>query len=124
MLVARMVEPGVEMILGIKRDAQLGPTILIGAGGIHAELLRDVAPARPPFDAAWALKLIDRLKLRRLLDGVRGRPASDVAALADAAARLSGMAVALADRIREVDINPVIVHAKGCVAVDALAIVG
>ncbi|MBM3521962.1 MAG: acetate--CoA ligase family protein [Alphaproteobacteria bacterium] len=123
-LVARMAEPGVEMILGVRRDAQLGPTIVIGTGGIHAELLHDVIAARPPFDAGWALKLIDRLKLRRLLDGVRGRPACDVAAFAEATARLSGLSVALADRIREFDLNPVIVHAKGCIAVDAMAVVG
>jgi acetate---CoA ligase (ADP-forming) len=123
-LVAPMAGAGVEMILGMTSDAQFGPTLLIGAGGIHAEVLRDVVLARPPFDAAWALKLIDRLKLRRLLDGVRGQPAGDVAALAEAASRLSGLAVALGDLIKEIDANPIIVGPEGCVAVDALVVAG
>jgi acyl-CoA synthetase (NDP forming) len=124
MLVAPMVGTGVEMILGLTRDPEFGPTVLIGAGGIHAEILRDVVLARPPFDAAWARRLIDRLRLRRLLDGVRGQAASDVAALADAAARFSGLAAALGDRVKEIDVNPIIVLPTGCVAVDALVIAG
>ena len=123
-LVAPMAEKGVEMILGLTRDPQFGPTVVIGSGGVLAEALHDVVLARPPFDAAWALQLIDRLKLRRLLDGFRGSPRADVAAFAQAAANLSTLAVALADRVKEIDINPVIVGAKGCLAVDALAVVG
>lgn len=123
-LVAPMVGAGVEMILGMTRDEQLGPTLLVGAGGIHAEILHDVVLARPPFDASWGRKLIDRLKLRKLLDGVRGQPAGDVAALADAASRLSGLAVALGDCIKEIDVNPVIVLPGGCIAVDALVVAG
>ena len=103
---------------------QFGPTVVIGSGGVLAEALKDVVLARPPFDAAWALQLIDRLKLRKLLDGFRGTPKADVAAFAEAAARLSTLAVALSDRVKEIDINPVIVSAKGCMAVDALVVVG
>jgi acyl-CoA synthetase (NDP forming) len=123
-LVAPMAERGVEMILGLTRDAQFGPTVVIGSGGVLAEALKDVVLARPPFDAAWALKLIDRLKLRKLLDGFRGTPKADVEAFAQAAANLSTLAVALADRVKEIDINPVIVGPKGCMAVDALVVVG
>ena len=123
-LVAPMAEKGVEMILGLTRDIQFGPTVVIGSGGVLAEALQDVVLARPPFDAAWALRLIDRLKLRKLLDGFRGQPKADVAAFAEAAARLSALAVALPDRMKEIDINPVIVSAKGCMAVDALVVVG
>jgi len=123
-LVAPMAEKGVEMILGLTRDPQFGPTVVIGSGGVLAEALKDVVLARPPFDAAWAMTLIDRLKLRKLLDGFRGTPKADVAAFAEAAANLSTLAVALSDRIKEVDINPVIVGAKGCLAVDALVVVG
>ena len=123
-LVAPMAGAGVEMILGMTRDEQFGPTLLIGVGGIHAEVLRDVVLALPPFDAAWARRLIDRLKLRRLLDGIRGQPAGDVAALAEAASRLSGLAVALGDLIKEIDVNPIIVGPEGCVAVDALVVAG
>jgi acyl-CoA synthetase (NDP forming) len=123
-LVAPQVGDGVEMILGMTRDTQFGPTLLIGVGGVHAEIMHDVVLARPPFDAEWARKLIDRLKLRKLLDGVRGRPAGDVAALAKAAALLSGLAVALGDRIKEIDVNPIVVLPSGCVAVDALVVAG
>lgn len=123
-LVAPMAAKGVEMILGVTRDAQFGPTLVVGSGGVLAEALKDVVLARPPFDAAWAARLIDRLKLRTLLDGFRGTPKADVASFAAAAARLSALAVALADVVKEIDINPVIVGPTGCVAVDALVVAG
>ena len=123
-LVAPMAGKGVEMILGMTRDAQLGPTILVGAGGIYAEILKDVVPLRPPFDAAFALHQLERLKLRKLLDGARGAPPSDVKALAEAAAKLSVLAVALADVVKEIDVNPLIVLPSGAVAVDALIVAG
>ena len=78
--------------------------------------------ALPPFDAAWARRLVDRLALRALLDGVRGAPAADVDGLCLAAARLSAPAAALGDSIAEIDINPLIVGPNGCMAVDALAV--
>ncbi len=121
-LISSMAPRGVEMILGITRDPQLGPTQVIGAGGIYAEVLKDLVLARPPFDAGWAQRLIDRLRLRPLLDGVRGQPAVDVAAFARAAAALSAMAEALGDLLAEVDVNPIIVNPKGCLAVDALIV--
>jgi len=123
-LVAPMAGKGVEMILGVTRDPQFGPTLVIGSGGVLAEALKDVVLARPPFDAHWAAQLVDRLKLRSLLDGFRGTPRADVAAFAGTAARLSALAVALADVIKEIDINPVIVGPTGCVAVDALVVAG
>jgi acyl-CoA synthetase (NDP forming) len=122
-LVARMVEgTRVEMILGLVRDADFGPVVLIGSGGIHAEILRDVVHARPPFDAAEARRLIDRLRLRPLLDAVRGRPAVDIAAFCAAAARFSVLAASLGDRLENIDVNPVLVLPEGCVAVDALVV--
>ncbi len=121
-LVSAMAPRGVEMILGVTRDPQLGCTLVLGAGGIHAEVLKDLVLARPPFDAAWARHCIDRLRLRALLDGVRGQPAVDVAAFAEAAAALSAMTEALGDLIAEIDVNPVIVSPKGCLAVDALVV--
>lgn len=123
-LVAPMAAKGVEMILGVTSDPQFGPTVVIGSGGVLAEALKDVVLARPPFDAGWALQLIERLKLKKLLDGFRGAPKANVAAFAEAAARLSGLAVALAGVVKEIDINPVIVGAKDCVAVDALVVAG
>ncbi|MEX0922834.1 MAG: acetate--CoA ligase family protein [Rhodovibrionaceae bacterium] len=122
-LVAPMVEGGgVEMILGVKTDAQFGPTVLLGIGGIHAELLRDVTLLRPPFDAAVARRALDRLKMRRLLDGLRGAPACDIEAFCEAAARLSVLAAGLGDLVSEIDVNPIILRSDGCVAVDAVVL--
>jgi len=119
-LVCSMAPTGVEMFLGVKHDPQYGPVVLIGSGGVLAETIADVQFALPPFDAAHARRCIDRLQLRPLLDGVRGRPAADIDAFCQAAARFSEMAAGLGDVLAEVDVNPVIVHEDGAVAVDAL----
>jgi acyl-CoA synthetase (NDP forming) len=111
---------GVEMILGMIRDAQFGPVVLVGFGGLHAELLRDTVTAMPPFDAATAERLIGSLRMRALLDGVRGRPKVDVGAFCRAAAAFSAIAPAVADLVQEIDINPVMVLERGCIALDAL----
>jgi hypothetical protein len=86
------------------------------------EVLHDRTLALPPIDEDAARRLIDRLAIRPLLDGVRGAPPCDVDALAHAVFRLSVLAVELGDRIAELDINPVIVSPSGCVAVDALVV--
>ena len=111
---------GVEMILGIARDEQFGPMIVIGIGGIHAETLGDTILLHPPFDKAYAMQALQDLKLRPLLEGVRGKPAVDLNAYCDAAARLSVIAVELRDQITELDINPMLVMKKACVGLDAL----
>lgn len=122
-LVARLVEgPRVEMLLGMSRDADFGPVVLIGFGGIHAEVLRDVVFAKAPFDAAHARRLIDRLRLRPLLDGLRGMPASDIDAVCDAAARFSALADALGEHVQSIDVNPLMALPRGCIAVDALVV--
>ena len=121
-LLAPMAGDGVEMILGVRRDPQFGPVLLIGFGGVLAEVARDVTFALPPFDAAHARRCVDRLKFRALLDGVRGKPAADIDAFCDIAANFSSVVSALADVIDEADVNPVIVHRVGCTAVDALVV--
>lgn len=119
-LVAPMVEAGVEILFGIKRDRQFGPVVLLGFGGVFAEILDDVAFALPPFDVAHAERCFNRLKLRPLLDGVRGLPAVDMAALAESAARFSLLAHELGDFIEELDVNPLIARGSSIIAVDAL----
>ena len=119
-LVAAMAPAGVELAFGMVRDPQFGPLVMVGAGGILVELLGDTRFALPPFDAAEARRLIDRLACRRLLDGVRGKPAADMDALAEALARFSVLAASLGDAIAEIDVNPVIAGPDGCLAVDAL----
>jgi acyl-CoA synthetase (NDP forming) len=113
---------GVEMVLGLVRDEQFGPLVMLGFGGVNVETIRDVAYALPPFDQATALRLLDSLQLRPLLDGLRDRPAVDVEAFCRAAERFSIMAAALGNELSEIDINPVIVHPGGCIAVDALVV--
>ena len=120
--VAAMVPPGVEIHLGIVRDEQFGPLVVVAAGGVLVEVLNDRRLALPPLDAARARRLIDRLKVRPLLDGVRGRAPADVDKLADAVVALSWLARDLGEHIEALDANPVIVGVDGCVAVDALVI--
>ena len=121
-LVGAMAPAGVEVALGIVRDPTFGPLVLVAAGGVLVELLHDRALAMPPLDEAGARRLVDRLQMRRLLDGVRGAEASDVAALVHVVSRLSLLATDLGDLIDGLDVNPVIVSPSGCVAVDALVI--
>jgi len=121
-IVAPMVEDGVEMMLGVKVDPQFGPVVLIGFGGVYAETLQDVAYALPPFSVAHARRCVDRLKLRPMLDGLRGKPAADIDAFCETASKFSVMIDALRDTVAEVDVNPVIVHESGCTIVDALVV--
>ncbi|HEX5912157.1 MAG TPA: acetate--CoA ligase family protein, partial [Rubrobacter sp.] len=118
--VQEMVDPGVEMALGVVHDPQFGPLVMVAAGGVLIETLGDRRLALPPLDEARASKLIDRLDVRPLLDGVRGAPPADVISLARALSRLSLLARDLGDLIGALDVNPVIVGSRGCVAVDAL----
>jgi len=118
--VAAMVPPGIEMALGVVTDPTFGPLVLVGAGGVLVEVLHDRALALPPLDTAGARRLLDRLAVRPILDGVRGADRADVDALANAIVRLSVLASDLGELIAALDVNPVIVGPKGCVAVDAL----
>ena len=118
--IAAMAPSGVEMHLGIVNDPMFGPLVLVAAGGVLVEVLHDRALGLPPIDDVAALRLIDRLKIRPILDGVRGGAPSDVAALAHAVSRMSVLAEDLGDLIDAIDVNPVIVSPTGCVAVDAL----
>jgi hypothetical protein len=117
-----MIKEGIEMILGARRDPQFGPVVLIGFGGIHAEVLKDAVFALPPFEADTARRKVDTLRMRPLLEGTRGRPPYEVAAFCEAAARFSAMVHALRDDLDEIDINPLVVTAGGCIALDALVV--
>jgi hypothetical protein len=110
------------MFLGMRFDAQFGPVVVMGFGGIHAEVLGDVVSLLPPFGADTAARLLNRLRLRPLLEGVRGAPAMDIPGFCRVAAAFSHLAVALDDVVQELDINPIRVRPEGCHAVDALII--
>ena len=120
--IGAMAPAGIEVALGIVRDPTFGPLVLVAAGGILVELLHDRALAFPPLDETGARRLVDRLKIRPLLNGVRGAEPSDVDALVRAISRLSVLAADLGDLLSALDVNPVIVSPTGCVAVDALVI--
>jgi len=113
---------GVEMVLGVVRDEQFGPLVMLGFGGIKVEALKDVAYALPPFNQTTARRLLDTLVQRPLLDALRGRPALDIDAFCDMATQFSLMAASLASVIEEIDANPVIVNPDSCITVDALVI--
>jgi acyl-CoA synthetase (NDP forming) len=122
-LVAPMIAArGIEMLLGMIHDEQFGPIVLMGAGGVHVEALADVVYAVPPFDAAEAARLVDRLRIAPLLRSRRHRKPLAIAEFCRTAARFSALAVALGDGLAEIDLNPVIVHADGCAIVDALIV--
>jgi acetyltransferase len=119
-LVQRMAGEGIEMILGIKRDALFGPVVLCGFGGILVEVLKDVAIGIPPLSKQQTLDMVSRLRGFDILGGVRGKPPADVDGLCDAIVDLSRLAVSVGDQLTGLDINPLIVQSKGVVAVDAL----
>ncbi|MFW6241407.1 MAG: acetate--CoA ligase family protein, partial [Thermodesulfobacteriota bacterium] len=122
-LVQRQVPAGLELIAGLVRDPQFGPCVMAGMGGVLAEVLKDTAFGMAPLNKADALALIGRLRSQALLDGFRGAPPVDREALAEILVRLGNLGAA-AERVREVDINPLIVVDGKPMAVDAAVVVG
>lgn len=119
LLVQRMAPAGVELIVGVRRDPVFGPVVLVGLGGIYAEILRDTVLELAPVDLVTARSMLDRLRGAPLLHGVRGRPPVDVDAAARAIVALSE-AAAGSPEVAEGEVNPLIVHPDGALAVDAL----
>jgi acyl-CoA synthetase (NDP forming) len=109
---------GVEMIVGVVQDQHFGPVLACGAGGTATELVRDVAVRITPIGRGEAGRMISSLKTFPLLDGYRGAAVADVEALEDVLLRVSALVEAHPEVI-EMDLNPVIVHTMGAVAVDA-----
>lgn len=123
-LVCQMVDPGVEMVVGVTRDDLFGPTVTVGLGGVLVEVLRDSAVRVPPFGEDQARDMLTELRGRPLLDGVRGRPPADLEALVEVILRVQRMALELGDEVAELDINPLLVlpRGQGAVALDALVV--
>ncbi len=121
-LVCAMAGRGVELASGIVVDAQFGPLVMVAAGGILIEVMKDRRFLMPPANATDAKRALDSLACRKLLDGVRGQPAADVGAVATTIARLANLAVAVGDLLAELDVNPLIAGPDGCIAVDALVV--
>lgn len=124
MLVEAMGARGVELIVGARNDPEWGAVILVGFGGVQAEILKDVRLIPAGASRAGILAALDRLKSAALFHGFRGSPPLDVAAVAALVERLGGVILAN-PRIREVDLNPVVLYpvGKGVVALDALMLV-
>ncbi len=119
-VVTAMAPAGVEMALGVLRDPLVGPIIVVGAGGVLVEVLRDRAVALPPVDELRAHQLLDSLVVTTVLSGVRGRPAADRGALERAVVALGRLAHDLGDVIEALDVNPLLCHERGVVALDCL----
>jgi acetyltransferase len=109
---------GAELILGIKRDPVFGPVIMVGAGGVTAELAQDVALELPPLNEVLARKMLQSLRLWPLLSGYRGRPPAAIDRLIETILRLSTMALHIPE-IRELDVNPLLVMQTEVLALDA-----
>jgi len=120
LMVEEMARPGKEVILGMNRDAQFGPILMFGLGGIYVEALEDVSFRLAPIREYSALAMIKKTKAHKILDGFRGGPVYDIQAIAECLLRLSQLVVDF-EEIRELDINPLLVYEKGqgCRIVDA-----
>jgi len=122
--VQEMVGDGVEVIVGVSCDPQLGPVLLVGSGGVMVEVYNDVALRRCPVTHAEARAMIAEVKGAKLLQGFRGRPPADLAALADILVRVSHLAMHMEGHLAELEINPLMVlpSGRGAKAVDALVV--
>ncbi len=120
-IVQPMAESGTELVIGLRRDPVFGPVVMVGLGGILVETLKDVAFARAPLARGDVPLMIESLKGRAVLQGVRGQPAVDLDSLTDALMALSQFAVAHPE-IAEIDLNPVFARPDGVVAVDWLVL--
>lgn len=117
-LIQPMIGQGIEMIVGCVQDAQFGPVVMVGAGGVLADLVADRTFRLAPIDVGEAEQMIDELRTARLLDGYRGMPAVSRPALADLVSRLAALADGLPD-VAEIDLNPVICTGDRLIVVDA-----
>ena len=112
-LVQEMVEDGVEFILGMTYDETFGPLVVCGAGGVTVEVFKDAAVLLPPFTAEEARAAIARLKVATLLGGFRGAPPRDLDALVDCCVRFGDFVAATDGQYAAIDLNPVLVCARG-----------
>jgi acyl-CoA synthetase (NDP forming) len=118
--VSPMADGGPELSVSTFRDPLLGALVVVGAGGTLVELVSDRAVALPPLDIDDARRMVDRLRMRKLLDGHRGTPAVEIGAVLSAVTAMSMIAVELGDLLRSVEVNPLRCTASGVVALDVL----
>ena len=121
-LIARQVFPVAELIVGIKRDDHFGPVVLVGLGGIFAEVIHDVSIRLPPIDDETAQMMLSELRGVEVLRGARGRPVADQAAVSDVLVALGDLALDLGERLAELDVNPLFALPNGILAGDVLVV--
>lgn len=119
--VQKMARPGIEVIIGMSKDAQFGPVLMFGLGGIFVEILKDVAFRIVPLTRQDADEMVREIKGFPLLEGYRGQEPADLAKLEDLLLKVSSF-VEQNPKIKELDINPVFAYRDGAVAVDARVI--
>jgi acetyltransferase len=119
-LIQRMVDHGKELLLGLVRDPQFGPLVMVGFGGVYVEILNDTAMRLTPLGFVDAREMLDELKMAPLLHGVRGEAAVDVAGLCDTVCRFAQLGTELPE-LMELEVNPLVASPRGVVAVDARA---
>ena len=121
-LIAQQVKADLELVVGASLDAEMGPVVLFGTGGVDIELMKDVALAGAPLDAAEARELIGRTKAGVKLKGYRGKPALHEASVVKAIVGLSNLMADAGTRIASIDVNPFLINTKTGVAVDGLIV--
>jgi acetate---CoA ligase (ADP-forming) len=121
-LVAQQIAGGIECVLGVSRDPEMGPVVMFGLGGIFVELLKDVSFGAPGLDRDEALAMVNATRAGRLLEGFRGGKPGDRDALLDALVNLGRLAHELPDVIEAIDINPFVVCERGAFALDGLVV--
>jgi acetyltransferase len=121
-LIAQQVKAELELVVGTVLDAEMGPAVLFGTGGVDIELMKDVALAGAPLDAAEAKALIDKTKAGVKLKGYRGKPALHEASVVKAIVGLSNLMADAGNRIASIDVNPFLINTRLGVAVDALIV--
>jgi acetyltransferase len=122
MLVSEQIDGGIELVIGLQRDPEMGLVVMAGSGGVLLELVRDVAFAPVPLTRDNALELVRSTRMAKLLDGYRGTATHDLGRIADAMTALSDLARDLGDAIVSIDINPLVSRAGATapVALDAV----
>ncbi len=121
-IVQEMIDGEVELVVGLKRDPAFGMVLMVGLGGIYVEVLKDVVFRKVPVTEAQAGRMLDDLKAKAILDGVRGNPAVDRAALIRLISAVSLFGAAADERLQELDLNPVLAGRAGATAVDWLMV--
>ncbi len=120
-LIQKMIKGRRELVVGLTRDAQFGPCVMFGLGGIFTEILRDVSFRSAPLEKSDALDMLNEIKGRGILDAVRGMEAANKDQLADMLIRVGQIGLEI-DHVREIDLNPVILSGSEPIVVDALIV--